>query len=82
MSEKLMSPKDGGNGPGKRDRELVKRELLAVVKEIAERADKMGDCGGLQGFAVLAGNPTLNRRMERLAKEAEGLGITAGELGL
>lgn len=43
-------------------------------------ADSMGDCGGVQGMAVLAQRPDLRKRLDDLAEEAHRLGITPEEL--
>lgn len=65
-----------------RDKATVIAELKAAVKEWSAKADEVGDCGGLQGWAVLNANPELHKRLQRLSKEAETLGITPDDLKL
>lgn len=63
-----------------RDKTIVIAELAAAAKELSDKADAMPDCGGLQGAAVLHNFPELRKRLQRLSKEAESLGITKSDL--
>lgn len=58
-----------------RTREAVLAELKAVVAEIGKLVDDMPDCGGLQGAAVLYHRKDLHKKLKKLSKEAEKLGI-------
>lgn len=45
----------------------------ALADEINEKANQMGDAGGLQAYAVRAQNPDLDARFKKLCAEGEVL---------
>lgn len=61
-------------------REQVIAQIKAIVKLISDTADTMGDCGGMQGAAVMGAFPDITNLLKQLGKEAEKLGVTAEEL--
>lgn len=63
-----------------RTREIVLAELKAVIAEITKLVDDMPDAGGFQGAAVLYHRKDLRKKLEKLSKEAEKLGIKPEEV--
>lgn len=52
-----------------RTKDEIMADAKVVAKEISDLADTMGDCGGLQGAAVLYHHPELKKRLDDLSTE-------------
>lgn len=44
-------------------------DVKAIGKQISELADQMGDCGGMQGAAVMYHHPEFRKQLEALEAE-------------
>ena len=62
------------------DKAVVIRELKAVLKELEDKTNAVGDAGGMQGAAVLYHYPKLKKSLIALGNEAEALGVTEEDL--
>lgn len=52
-----------------RTKEEILTDVKAVAKQVSDLADTMGDCGGIQGLAVLTQRPELKKRLDDLQTE-------------
>jgi hypothetical protein len=62
-----------------RTKEEIIGDVKAVVQEISSLADEMGDCGGLQGAAVMSTHPEFVKRLQALEEEAKAAGLTEAD---